>query len=112
MKEANQLKFRLLAHINFDVRALAGTGLGAYFLRFFTRIGDSKVIEDSNKIARKAEQKDKENMVTAARTVYHQIRQSGTSALDQRGISQSQVRDEDWVTCATFVCIYFLIVRT
>lgn len=101
MTEANQLKFRFLAHINFDMRALAGTGLGAYFLRFFTRIGDSKVIEDSNKIARKAEQKDQDNMVTSARTVLHQIRQPGTSALDQRGIPQSQVRDEDWATCQT-----------
>ena len=89
----NQLFFRLLAHTNFQLDEQI-----LHLLRqFFTRLGDSKVIEDSNKIARRVEQRDQERRSTKINRILHHIRLPGQSPLDNRGdVKQVEVPTSAW----------------
>jgi hypothetical protein len=87
-----QLLFRLLAHESFVLKG----SLLEHFRLFFTRIGDSKIIEDANKIARRTEHKENDNRCTKSQRVFHHIKLAGKNPIEQRKIDHVEVPKSDW----------------
>ena len=81
-----QYSFRLLAHHHFRFTAEVRNWL----LKLFVRIGDSKLIEDSNKLIRSLEQHDQEANIASSLSIYHRLTREEVP-LQWRGIPHVQV---------------------
>ena len=82
----NQYGFRLLAHHEFR----AVPQVQNWFEREFVRIGDSKLIEESNKIARSVEQHDQDPQHAPGLRIYHALTRQET-LLSWRGLNHVEV---------------------
>ena len=89
-----QLRFRVLDHCGFDLQhELCGEVL-QWLRRSKCRIGDSAVVENTNKKARRAEATGSSKEINASR-IFHSIRQL-PNALSMREIPEVKVPDEAW----------------
>ena len=88
-----QVRFRVLDHFHFDLSRLDPDVL-QWLRRSKTRIGDSAVVENTNKKARRAEATGSSKEINAER-ILHSIRH-GTNALSTRQIPEVAVAPEDW----------------
>ena len=76
-----QLRFRVLDQVGFKPSPL----VMPWFRRSKKRIGDSVIVENSNKKARKVETNNASDEV-AGQMVFHTIRREGYNAIEERGI--------------------------
>ena len=87
----NQYGFRLLAHHDFQSVA----EVQAWFENEFIRLGDSKVVEESIKIGRRAEQHAQEQQAANGMCIYHQLTREKTP-LTWRGLKHVQVSSDSY----------------
>ena len=81
---ACQVKFRILAHSDFGLTE----PVRHWLTQAYSRIGDTKVVEDSNKVARRAEAQAGDHHIIKTANVFHQIRFEG-SALQQSNLQDA-----------------------
>ena len=87
-----QYGFRLLAHHHFQ-----GTPpVLEWFRRQFVRLGDSKLIEDTNKIGRRLEQRHQEHKVSPSLTLYHALTRTAYTPLHWRNIPAVQLQSDQF----------------
>ena len=86
-----QYTFRFLAHHQFQLCP----PVLCHLRRLWTRIGDSKVIEDSHAIIRDLEQREQKADSASCQAVYHRL--SKGDVLDTRGLPRLAVEKEDFV---------------
>ena len=80
-----QYSFRLLAHCH--VRFCPE--LQMRLLKLSVRIGDSKLVEDSDKIIRNLEQHDQEPNIAGSLSIYHRLTQGGASSVEGHSLHAS-----------------------
>ena len=91
-----QYSFRLLAHCHFRFCP----ELQKWLLKLFVRIGDSKLIEDSNKIIRNLEQHDQEPNIAGSLSIYHRLTRKEVP-LQWRDIPYVQVASDTYFESAS-----------
>ena len=89
-----QLRFRILDHFHFVYEDIPEE-VWQWFRRTKKRLGDSAVIENSNKRARRAEADGSSNSMSSHRLLHH-IRRPAHNAIEERGISHVEVPKESW----------------
>ena len=89
-----QLKFRVLDHFNFEEQALT-PDVWHWLRRSKVRIGDSALIENSNKRARRAEHEGQSKEVSTHQLL-HAIRMPSSNAISDRDIPHVSVPGGLW----------------
>ena len=87
-----QLLCRLLAHHDFHVTG----GVEELLRSFFHRLGDTKLIEDSNKKARAVEQHAGGNRACKTLNVFHEIRLPKQNTLASREVPHVEIPTTAW----------------
>ena len=80
-----QLLFRFLAHYRFERKP----EVVSFFRSFYSRLGDTKLIEDSNKRARQLEQAGS-NREAKTLQIWHDIKLEDKNTLKSRDIPQAR----------------------
>ena len=91
---AVQLKFRILDHFHFKEDAMTPDAWH-YFRRSKVRVGDSALIENSNKRARRAEREGQSKEVSTHR-ILHTIRCKNSNAISDRDIPHVSIPNGCW----------------
>lgn len=63
-----------------------------YLEKIYTKIGDTKIIEDSNKVAREVERRGQQPNVASTLKVYHILRAPVENPISRRGHVQGVVK--------------------
>ena len=94
-----QIIFRLLAHFDFQC-VPESSAVFDLIHRSKTRCGDSAMVENAHKLARRIECKGQDHKQIASQNIFHQIRRAGHNPLEDRGRWLVEMKQlSQFITC-------------